>query len=213
VWAVIGCIVAALGITLPSPWRHGFAVGSALVDLYAIGRIFALTVAERRQHAFERDWVAARTERLRTHAFDVLRFSVTDITDPGQSTRRTYDLTSPAAVRELLSLRDQNKGRPRPILQATVEFAYIGDGGVLSVADAHRDLEELVFVPGGLGQVAVRFPEARYLPRPTRGGQSAQATNWALSGAAILVVSDQPYDEGAAAPEASAGTSGPVPAR
>ena len=215
VWAVIGCVLATLGITLPSPWRHGVVAGSALVGLYAIGRMLALTVAERRQRAFEQDWIAARTETLRAHAFDVLRFSVTNLVDRGQGAWRTYDLTSPAVVRELLSLRDQDRLRSRPIFQETVEFAYAGDGGVLSVADVHRDLRELVFLPGQArpGQASARFPEARYLPRPTLGGQPAQATNWVLSGAVILTVSDQPYAEGAAASEAPADTAGPVPAR
>lgn len=215
IWAAIGCALAALSVTLPSPWRGGGAASSAAVGLYAIGRMLALAVAERRQRAFEQDWIAKRTQTLRAHAFDVLRFSVTNLADRGQDTWRTYDLTSPAAVRELLSLRGQDQVRPLPSFQTTVEFAYVGDGGVLSVADVHRDLRELVLLPGQArpGQASVRFPEARYLPRPTNSGEPAQATNWALSGAVVLAVSDEAYAEGAAAPEVPADTTGPVPAR
>jgi hypothetical protein len=214
-WAATGCLLAALSVTLPEPWRRGVAVGSALVALYAVGRMLALTVTERRQRAFERDWLTARTETLRGHAFDLLRFSVTDLTDRGQGGRRAYDLTSPDVVRELLGLRDQDLARPRPTLQATVEFAYVGAGSVPSVADVHRDLRELVFLAGQAspGQESVRFPEARYLPRPALGGQPAQATNWVLSGPVILAVGGQPYAEGAAASEAPTDTTGPSPAR
>jgi hypothetical protein len=202
VWVAAGCLLAALSVTLAEPWRRGVAVGSALVSLYAVGRMLALTVTERRQRAFEREWLTARTETLRGHAFDLLRFSATDLADGGQGGRRTYDLTSPDVVRELLGLRDQDLARPRPTRQATVEFAYVGADGVPSVADVHRDLRELVCLPGQAspGQESVRFPEARYLPRPTVGRQPARATNWLLSGPVILAIGGQSYAEDAAAP-------------
>jgi hypothetical protein len=216
VWAATGCLLAALsGVTPQEPWRRGVAVGSALVGLYAVGTMLALTVTERRQRAFEREWLTARTETLRGHAFDLLRFTVTDLAERGQGGRRTYDLTSPDVVRVLLGLRDQDLARPRPTLQATVEFAYVAACGVPSVADVHRDLRELVFLPGQAspGQESVRFPAARYLPRPTLGGQPTQATNWVLSGPVLIAVGGQAYTEGAAASEAPADTTGPSPPR
>lgn len=214
-WAVTGCVLAALSIALPPTWQRDVAAASALAGLFAIGRVLALTITERRQRAFEQDWISARTQALRAHSFDVLRFTVTDLANRGQGTQRTYDLTSPGAVRELLGLRDQEEARSRPVLLATVEFAYLGDSGVLSVAEAHRDLRELVFLPAqaGSGRASVRFPEARYLPRPTRSGEPAQTTNWALTGPVALAVSGQSQAEGAGAPEVPAETSRPDPAR
>ena len=120
--------------------------------------------------------------------------------------------TSPAGVRDLLRLQGRDKAGARPAFLATVEFAYLGDDGVLSMAKVHRDLRELVFLPGsaGSGQVWIRFPEACYLPRSTASGHPARLTYWALSGAVLLSVADVGY-AGAVRPAPAPGTPTAVP--
>lgn len=201
VWAAVGCVLAAVGVLLPSPWQRAVAACSALVGLYAVTRALALVVVERRQYAFERVWIAEQTEMLRIHPFDVLRFTIEDLARDDQGTRHTYDLTSPAGIRDLFSLQDQDRVGARPAFLATVEFAYLGDDGVLSIASVHRDLRELVFLPGRAGseQAWIRFPQARYLPRSTSSGHPARLTYWVLSGPALLAVTDAAY-AGAARP-------------
>jgi hypothetical protein len=197
VWAAVGCVLAVVGVLLSSPWQRAVAACSALVGLYAVTRALALVVVERQQHAFEREWMAAQTEMLRVHPFDVLRFTIEDLAGDDQGTRHTYDLTSPAGIRDLFSLQGQDRAGARPAYLATVEFAYLGDDGVLSIASVHRDLRELVFLPGraGSGQAWIRFPEARYLPRSTSSGHAARLTYWALSGPVLLAVTDAAYAE------------------
>lgn len=204
-WAAIGCVLAATAVLLPSPWQRAVAACAALVGLYAVTRVLALAVVERRQYAFEREWIVAQTEMLRVHPFDVLRFSVEDLAAGGQGARRIYELTSAAGIRDLLSLQDMDRAGARPAFAATVEFAYLGDDGVLSIATVHRDLRELVFQPGGTGsgQAWIHFPEARYLPRSTSRGRPARLTCWALSGRVLLAVADAAY----------AGAGRPAPAR
>jgi hypothetical protein len=218
VWATIGCVLAAAGVLLPSPWRQAVAACSALVGLYAVTRALALVVVERQQYAFEREWIVAQTEMLRVHPFDVLRFTIEDLAEDDQDTRHTYDLTSPAGIRDLFSLQDQDRVGARPAFLATVEFAYLGDDGVLSIASVHRDLRELVFLPGraGSGQAWIRFPEARYLPRSTSSRHPARLTYWELSGPVLLAVTDAAYAEAArpaSAPDAPTATSGLGPAK
>jgi hypothetical protein len=210
VWAAIGCVLAVVAALLPSPWRWAVVACAALAGLYGVSRALALVAAERQQYDFERDWVAGQTEMLRVHSFDVLRFTIEDVAEGDQGTRRTYDLTSAASVRALTGMQEQDRVRAQPAFVATVEFAYLGDDGVLSVGSVHRDLRELVFRPGGAasGQAWIRFPEARYLPRPSASGHPARLTYWVLSGPVLLVVTDAAYAvyaEGAARPAPAPG--------
>lgn len=211
-WAAAGCVFAVASIPAPSPWQRVVGACSAAVGLYAIAKAQGLVVAARRQQVFEREWLAAQSERLRAHDFGVLRLTLTSLAEDGGDPRRTYDLTSPADIRDLLRLRDEDETRARPVFLASVEFAFLGDDGVYSVADVHRDLREILFLPGqaGEGQAWIRFPEARYLPRPTPAGRPARLTFWSLSGPVVLSVSDAPQAGPAqpAPPEAPTGSSG-----
>ncbi len=195
--AAIACVLAVIGVLLPSPWQRAVLACSALAGLYSVTRMLVLVAVERRQYAFERQWIAAQTEMLRAHSFDVLRFTVEDLAESDQSSGLTFDLASPASVRDLLKLRGRDEAGARPVFLATVEFAYLGEDGVLSIASVHRDLRELVFMPGraGSGQAWIRFPEARYLPRSTASGHPARLTYWALYGPVLLSVADVAYAE------------------
>jgi hypothetical protein len=212
-WAAVACVLAAVGAVLPSLWERAVVACAALVGLYAVSRALALVVVERRQHVFEREWTDAQTAILRVHPFDVLRFTVERLASEDQGAGRAYDLTSPAGLGDLFRVLDQDRTGARPAFLATVEFTYLGDHGVLSIASVHRDLRELVFLTGRApsGQAWIRFPEARYLPRPTSSGQPARLTYWALSGPVLLAVADAVYAEAprpAPAPGAPTETSG-----
>jgi hypothetical protein len=208
--AMAAAAVAAASLLLPWRWQAAVVDCSALIGLYAIARALALAVFERRQREFERDWMAAQSEVLRGHVFEVLRFTVQTFTNNGQDARRTYDLTRPAEIRDLLQ-RQSRERASRRMSRATVEFTYLIGDGNLAVAEVHRELRELTFLNGraGPGRVWIQFPEARYLPRPGPGGHPAQWTRWALSGPAMIAVSESAYSGApglAKAPGASAGS-------
>ncbi len=187
VWAVITAAVALASLLLPS-WRRPAVVCALLLGLGLLVRTFGLAVFERRQHAFEPRWLAAQSEVLRGHYFEVLRFTVHDPDGTG-GTPRTYDLTRPGDVRGLLR-RQHREQASGAFSRATVEFAYRAERDALAVADVHRELTELTFRQGqgGPGRAWVRFPEARYLGRPGTGKHPAQWSYWALSGPVLLAV-------------------------
>jgi hypothetical protein len=192
--AMAAAAVAVASLLVRSRWQGAVLDCSALIGLYAIVRALALVVLERGQRDFERDWMAAQSEVLRGHMFEVLRFAVQDFTDDGEGARRTYDLTRPAEVRDLLQRQNRERASGR-LSRATVEFTYpIGDGA-LAVAEVHRELRELRFLEGraGPGRAWIRFPGARYLARPGPGGHPAQRTRWALSGPVMIAVSESAY--------------------
>jgi hypothetical protein len=208
--AMAAAAVAAGSLLLPSRWQAAVVNCSALIGLYAIARALALAIFERRQREFERDWMAAQSEVLRTHEFEVLRFTVQTFTNDGQGTRRTYDLTRPAEVRDLLQ-RQVSEQASRRSSRATVEFTYLIDDGTLAVAEVHRELRELTFLNGWAGprRAWIQFPEARYLADPGSGGSPAKRTRWALSRAVVIAVSESAYSGApglANAPGAPAGS-------
>jgi hypothetical protein len=176
VQAAVGAI--ALAVTraaLPPPWQRALADCAAVLGLYAAAGALAARVFERRQHAFEREWLAAQTGILRGHAFEALRCTVRG---------RSYDLARPGDVRDL---RDQPRDE-----RATVAFTYVTAGHQLAIAEVHRDVRELTFLPGWAspGQALVRFPEARYLPRPQPRQRPARRTSWSLDGSILISVSE-----------------------
>lgn len=191
-WAVAGLFLAVAALQLYKPWQWEILACSAVIGLFATVRALALLVIERRQHAFEGEWVVAQSGVLQGHAFEILRFTVADLTSTGSAARRVYDLTRPADVRHLLSLwRREQEQRSQPS-RATVEFSYLAGEGVFAVGVVHRELPELVFREGWAGpdRAAVRFPGARYILRPERGMHPAQRTYWVLSGLVVITVSE-----------------------
>ncbi len=203
-WAAAGCAVAVVSLLLPSPWQQAVVACSALLGLYVVVRALALVAFERRQHVFESEWMAAQSEVLRGHAFDVLRFTVQDLSG-STGVRRVYDLTRPADVRDLRHRQDHERAS-RQFSRATVEFTYVAGGGTLVVADVRRELPEVIFLEGwaGPGRAQVRFPQARYLGRPGPGRRPAQRTSWTLSGPVMIAVGESVYSCAAGPTEGSA---------
>ncbi|WP_459179396.1 hypothetical protein [Streptomyces sp.] len=81
---------------------------------------------------------------------------------------RTYDLTRPGDVHDLLRRQDHERASGA-FSRATVEFAYwAGGGDTPAVADVRRELSELTFPQrqAATARAWIRFPEARYLGRP-----------------------------------------------
>lgn len=193
IWAGVSCAIALVSIFFSSPWQQVAVTCSAVLGLYVVGRVFALAAFERRQRAFEPEWMVAQSEVLRAHEFDVLRFTVQD---PSRvfGGQRTYDLTRPADVGDLLS-RQERERESHSSSQARVEFVYLAASGQTVVTDAKRDLPELVFLPGfaRLGHAWVRFPEASYLAPGGQRGRSAGRTYWALTGEVLIAVGNPAY--------------------
>jgi hypothetical protein len=188
-------VLAVASLALRPPWQRAGVIGSAALGLYVILRALALAVFERRQRTFEREWITTQTQVLRRHAFDVVRFTVQDISSVPYL-RRSYDLTRPADVRDLLQ-RQEHERAGQHWSQATVEFSYLADHGTLAIAEVHRDLTELAFLQGqAAGRASVRFPQAYYVGRLGQG--PAQRTYWTLSGEVMIAVSEPAYDRGSA---------------
>jgi hypothetical protein len=194
----VECGLAILSLVLGPPWRRVLVVMTALLGLLVIVRVVALAVFQRRQQVFERTWLAARTEALQGHAFEVVRFTVDD--PPAvPETRRAYDLTRPADVRELLRRRDHERATAS-FSRATAEFAYRAGDGVVAIAEVARDLADITFLPGRVtpGRASIRLPAAYY--RRRLGGRAAPQARWTLSGPVVLTVTEWAY----------AGTAGPA---
>ena len=166
-------VVAVASLGMASPWQQVCANAAAVLGILAGASVLARSAADRRQHSLERSWLATQTEALRQHAFEALRCTVRG---------RHYDLASAADVRDL---RDQSGDEP-----AAVSFAYLAGGRVPSIGEVHRRLRDVTFVTGAAaqGRAFVRFPQARYLPRPRRGGWPARRTSWALDGPVLVSV-------------------------
>jgi hypothetical protein len=162
----------------------------ALLGLYLLLRTFGLIFFEKRQHAFESLWVTAQSEVLREHAFEVLRFTVWGPYGEGGA-RRTYDLTRPGDVRDLLG-RQESERTSDVFSRVTVEFAYrAGCADARGVADVTRELSELTFLQTHArpANVWVRFPAARYLSHLVPGGHPARRVYWTLSGPMVVTLS------------------------
>lgn len=166
--AVSGACMAAAGSLARWEW---LVVASVFVGGYAITRALVLPGVQRRQRSFERDWLKERTDDLRGHRFEVLRLSVDD---------RGYDPARAADVRALLRMPGSTR--------VTLTFAYPSDGD-FSLTEVHRDLDELILVPG---RPSVRFPDARYLAEPAPGRRPARRARWSLDGRVLAAVSADP---------------------
>ncbi|WP_101790460.1 hypothetical protein [Nonomuraea indica] len=182
-WAALTAGLALLGLLAPPPWRAPLLGCAALLGLYVLVRAVALPAFERGQRDFERRWLAAQSEVLRRHAFEVVRFRLVEAGGEAGA-RRTYDLTRPADGRAVLRRQERERWS-----RAGVEFVYRGAGGE-GLGEVVRDLSEVVFLPGraGRGGPWIRFPEARYLCRP--GERPAERSYWTLSGPVEVGVSE-----------------------
>jgi hypothetical protein len=172
--AMAGSVVLAVAsLAMKSPWQSVVAYAAAAIALVAAAAVLARMVADWRSHSFQGYWLAAQTEALRQHQFEALRCTVRG---------RRYNLASPADVRDL---RDQ-PGEER----AGVSFSYLADGRAPTIGEVHRLLRDVTFVADVTtpGRAFARFPQARYLPRPTRGGRPARRTTWALDGPVLVSV-------------------------
>lgn len=182
-WGLVTVAVALASFLIQPDYRWPAVVVALLAALWLLVRTLSLMVFERRQRAFEREWLDAQSEVLRGHAFEVLRCSVHPRNQPGE--RRPYDLLRPDDVRELM--RRQKAERTS---RTTLEFTYWqGEGEDLAVQAVSVDLGELILLTGkaGTGRVWIRFPEARYQPA-TGGHRPARRTYWDLSGPVVVGV-------------------------
>jgi hypothetical protein len=174
--ALIGTIVlAVISVWFPEPWQQVVADCAAGLGLYTAARVLALATFERQQHVFEHKWLASQTEVLRRHAFEALRCTVGG---------RRYDLARPSDVRDLQGQVSDKR--------TAVAFIYLASDMSPAIAEVHRDMRELTFLPGWAspGRAFVRFPEARYLARPRPRLHPARRTSWALDGPVLIAVSE-----------------------
>lgn len=192
--AATGLALAAAGLLVPGP-AQGPVIGcSSFIAICVIGRALALMVLEQRQRSFEHQWMAAQSDALRRNAFAVLRFTVQGLADEDHS-QRTYSLTGPADVRDLLRRRDDER-RLAWLSRVKLEFTYLAGDGTTGLAEVRRYLTALTFLEGwaSQGRAWIRFPEARYLVRPASGRHPAQRASWQLSGPVMIAVCDPAQD-------------------
>ncbi len=183
-WAAALLLAAALPPAVRPELRGVAGAAYALLLAYVAVRMLTVGLYERRQHAFEPEWLAAETAALRAHSFEVLRLAVRAVGERA----RVYDLTRAEDVARLL-----RRCRDEPSAQAVVEFAYQpAPGADWGVTRVRRELAELVLVRPGRhpGAATIRFPEARYVGRPAPGerGSPSRTTHWVLSGPVRIAV-------------------------
>jgi len=149
---------------------------------YTVLRAAALRVVEHRQREFEPTWLAAQSALLRESRFEVVRCSVD---------RRSYDLTDPDAVRELL---DRSDGDARVVIDFVHEPA--------TLERVYRRLRDLAVQPAMRpgSPARIRFAGARYAVRPP-----GDTTYWQL-GTPLVVTTAEPADP--AAGRAGTGSTG-----
>lgn len=209
--AAAGLVLGTAGLLVPPPGRGPLIGGAAFIAIFVIGRALALLVLEERQRSFEQQWTAAQSDVLRRHPFEVLRFTVQGLTDEEQD-KRTYNLTGPADVRDLLRRREDER-RLAWLSRVRVEFTYLAGDGTTGLAEVRRYLTGLTFLEGwaSQGRAWIRFPEARYLVRPAPGRHPAQRAGWQLSGPVMIAVCETAQDgaiASAAVPEGPTESSG-----
>jgi len=173
-WGVLAIAVLVAGRFAIIGWlRPWIDVVAAMLACGLLVRVIALSVVQRRQHAFEQRWLDVQSDVLRTTSFEVVRFGVRPSlgSAPGD-----YDLTRPADVRELLA----RQAEQRP-LAARVDFAY----SPTAIETVHLDLSDVTLMPSdGARRSRVRFPDARYHGQPAmdRAGwrRPSRTTFWVL---------------------------------
>jgi hypothetical protein len=202
--AVAAAAVISGAVSFNHAWRQPMAAIAAVLGLYAIARAVALAIFEMRQHAFEQEWIPAQSRVLQEHAFEILRFTIQDGADAGLGARRAVDLTRQSDISDLLRRQQAERAAEQPS-RATVEFTYRSADGTPALGEVHRDLPELRFTGGWPGppRAWIRFPEARYLGRPGSGRRPYERTIWALTGSALITVTDSAYAPAAGAGSAS----------
>jgi hypothetical protein len=211
-WAAVAITLAGVTFALPRAWHWIALAYSVLAGANVTVRTLALTTFERRQHVFEREWLAAQSQVLQGHRFDILRFTVQNHEGNDQAPPRIYNLTRPADVGELVRLRDEEFRQEHQTSWATIEFSYLAHDGTRAVAEVDRRLPEIHFIRGRpiTRHALIRFPEARYVPRPEPSGLPAQQTSWLLAGPVLIAISEPAYGGTAdpvRAPDAAAGRS------
>jgi hypothetical protein len=182
-WLVAISVTLVVGqFALAGVVRDVAIVGGAALGTYAALRTAALTVLQRWQDRFEAGWLTGQSAALREAQFEVMRFAVGS---------RTYDLTDPGAVGELLRLDDDSA-------RVMLEVKYSS----LASERVYRRLCDAEFRPvlrhGAQSQAL--FPQARYGVQP-----SGTMTYWFL-GAPVVISVAGPADPGA--PRAGTGSKG-----
>ncbi|MEV0698949.1 hypothetical protein AB0I53_13670 [Saccharopolyspora sp. NPDC050389] len=183
-WLVLVSVVlvAAGQLVVVGSMRESVTSCGVALAAYTALRTATLMALQRQQYAFEPVWLAERSAALRAANFEVVRCGVGD---------RTYDLTDPDAVADLLR---------RPDAETTVLLDITYPPRALE--RAHRRLGDVDFVPmlrPGM-RARARFLDARYEMLP-----SGSRTYWLLGGPVALTVA-QPADP--ATPRAETGSTG-----
>ncbi len=193
--ATTGFAFAIASLWAPAGWQEASIGLSALIGAYAIWRSLAANAYELRQHTFGRDWIVAQSEVLRHHAFEILRFTVQDLSGDYPDESRDFDLSRPVDIRELLHRQEADNSAPRSS-RVTVEFGYLARDAILAVAEVHRDLKDLKFLVGRTGSRRpwIQFPQAYYVGRNAAGGHPARRTSWALAGSVVIAVPEPVFD-------------------
>lgn len=190
-WAIAGLLllVAARTVVIAKFAPFVSAVVMAICG-YVVVRVVSLVVFQRQQGPFELRWLTAHSEALRTHTFDVVRFTLRPdraLASAGGVRKQVLDLADPRDVGRLI--RQQAADRTgNGSSRADIEFAYWPESGERAVVErVRRELKDVVLhLIEGTTQVRVRFPEARYGSRPAdpqdQRGLSARTTYWFLGG-------------------------------
>ncbi|MBQ0904506.1 hypothetical protein [Micromonospora sp. U21] len=180
--AVLAVIVDRLVVA------HVLAMWAAVaLVVYAVARVVALVVVERRQCAFEWRWLDDQSRLLRRHPFEVVAVRVR-VTSAGTGPAvRTLDLTDAADVGWLLD-RQTDPGVDVSS-QARIEFGYWAVNGSGRSSDSvRRGLWDLQVHPvdAPVTRARIRFPQARYVTVADSGGAGGQwpgrAAHWSLVG-------------------------------
>jgi hypothetical protein len=169
VWLVVVAVVLIVaGQFLFVGWlREPVTTLGVALAAYTALRVAALRVVEHRQRAFAPAWLAARSAELRAGRFEVVRCTVD---------RRGYDLSDPAAVRDLLE-------RPG---ESRVQLDFVHEPATLErVYRKLRDVTVQAAKRAGSPATA-RFTEARYALRP--GGTTSY---WQL-GTRVVITTAAP---------------------
>lgn len=206
-WIAATVAVAFASQFVVAPALRWWAVAiTATMAVYVAIRAVAVAVYEREQRQFEPAWLAEQSKLLQEHAFEVVRFTVWREW-PVRSSRRTYDLTRPSDVDELL-----RRQVSEPTAQARVDFVHwSADVESDTLIHVVRDLRDFEVTPvrGTLIRPRIRFPHAWYASRPPEQkrdlGRPGLRTFWLLPSPLRLTVtaSDAPISASPHADESS----------
>ncbi|SDD35741.1 hypothetical protein [Actinokineospora iranica] len=175
-----GALMLAAQTLVVDSARAPVIAAAVVLVLYALAREVYLLALERRQRAFEPDWLARRSETLRDSEFEVVRCVVGD---------RVYDLSDGEQAARLLASADADT-------RVEIDFTY----PPAAIERASSRFGDIRFRPiRAEAPPRARFPDARY------GLQaSGRKTFWRL-GASVVVTIAAPA--GRAATRAGTGRS------